>query len=184
MIRVTILISLLSACGGAAFSSTIDAPPPDAAAPITVSLEAGEEGDAANAVAPPDALSDVALETSTGEATLEATLNADAEAPLDASSDVAPEEAAREDVVSCTLITHSNGLGATWQDCVPGREPMRACELAKCGACTGTDAYGGTCCVGGVSCTCWDPDGHVRGGTWPSGNSCSASALATEDTWQ
>jgi len=83
------------------------------------------------------------------------------------------------DVDACALVTHDNGFGRTWQDCNP---PDAA---TACGSgCTLTDGYGGVCNGAGTStCTCWDPDGHVRAGSWPMGNTCNAMTLATPNLW-
>ena len=87
----------------------------------------------------------------------------------------------------CVIVTHDNGLGRTWQDCTPLGDRSQREALQACGSnnCTYTDGYGGVCTgAGSPMCTCWDPDGHIRGGSWPSNGTCSVTALATQNVWQ
>ena len=74
-------------------------------------------------------------------------------------SDAAPEAGEAQ---ACTLVTHSDGLGQTWQDCVAlgtydQAEAFRAC-VANGGACV-LNACGAVCDIDPHSpgyCSCWD----------------------------
>ena len=104
-------------------------------------------------------------------------------------SDAAPEAGEAQ---ACALVTHSDGLGQTWQDCAPlgmydQAEAFRACA-ANGGACV-LNACGAVCDIDPHSpgyCSCWDYAGPLSGHvnntadcTDPSKASCVGS-----DIWE
>lgn len=70
--------------------------------------------------------------------------------------------------VACTLVTHTNGIGQTWQDCVPINtydlnQAMRACEKSGAAHCTNNGSIcGGTYVVCGYD----EPRQSIYGGCW------------------
>lgn len=159
--RIIVLVLATTACGGSAFSTDPllapqDASPTETGSPVEVSLS--------EAAAPVP----------------------EAAAPVEATAVAAPEpapepmpEASAPEVEACALVTHSNGIGATWQSCSPA-SARAACEHT--GPCTLTDSAGGVCNgAGSTECVCWDPDGKVRLGTWPA-QSCNATTVT--GMWQ
>jgi hypothetical protein len=163
MTKILILILATTACGGSAFSTDPLLEPPDAA----------QQHDAGSpvAVAPQEAAAPVP-EAAPAEAAAVVTPEPAPEPTPEASAPEAAPEA-------CALVTHSNGIGATWQNCSPV-SARAACEHT--GPCTLSDGAGGVCNgAGSTECVCWDPDGKVRVGTWPNG---SCNAMAVTGMWK
>jgi len=69
---------------------------------------------------------------------------------------------------TCALVTHTNGIGQTWQDCVPINtydlnQAMRACEKSGAAHCTNNGSIcGGTYVVCGYD----EPRQSIYGGCW------------------
>ena len=102
-------------------------------------------------------------------------------------SDAAPEAGEAQ---ACTLVTHSDGLGQTWQDCVAlgtfdVTEGAAACAAHDGGACSGGWACDGQalfCVMGtGGSCAgpCWDYSGNRAGAV----TSVCACPFVTTSHW-
>jgi hypothetical protein len=75
-------------------------------------------------------------------------------------------------VVACTLVTHSNGIGQTWQDCVPlgtynESQAMKACEASGAPLCTMTGGCGTTSYA---VCGYDTPGMQQHGGCWEYGS--------------
>lgn len=177
---IAVVALITSACGGTPFfdrnglgstpidAAAVDAPPPDAPdafRALVVAEAAAVEADVAvDAVeAAPDAAN---VEATTPDAAVEAAIPPDACA--------AP-------------TTHSNGLGATWQDCTPLNTFNEAQAFAAClTSFTSCALIGYVCGHGGPNtgnvCACWQIAGANAGlvfqGTWGAGG-CAGGAPET-----
>lgn len=166
------LLLTLSACGGSAPTEALRATPvADGATPAVGAPAVGAPAPASGDSGLPDAMT---------------SNDGDASTALDTSVSDA-----------CTLVTHSNGVGQTFDDCDPLgthglSEALKACEawgqaeeLAtySCVAHTcpvGAGSWQEICDIDRVTndCLCWSENGHVRAYGGPS---CCAGA--TDPLW-
>jgi hypothetical protein len=112
---------------------------------------------------------------------------ASVEAAVDsvAPDEAAPAEATAPEDACSTVYIHSNGIGASWADCVPLNTFNITQALAACRATYGSDcSYDGYICGKNSAspvCACWQIGGANAGwvfpGTWGSGG-CAATVAA------
>jgi len=95
----------------------------------------------------------------------------------------------------CTLITHDNGLGQTWQDCVPlgtynEAQATKACKVSGATTCTanpGNPTCNGAnrivCGSGSSFVGCWGYAGFVAGYVSRSGAPCLGPGSTSNHPW-
>lgn len=181
-IGVAAVALLTSACGGTPFfdrnglgtienDAAVDVAPPDAADAFRAIIVDRDGGGAL-----PEA--DVIVV----EATVEA---AAVEAAAPDAPDDAPVEAAATQDACATIYIHSNGIGASWADCVPLNTFNLTQALAACRATYGSDcSYDVYICGKNAAspvCACWQTQGLNAGwvfpGTWGAGG-CAGNVSA------
>ena len=185
MIRSAFFALFLVACGGTDFTTGFSTSGADALTPDGGHGMTGTGGEEADAVTPlgtggapassGGASNGGKVGAATGGAPVATGGSPAATGGVPVTTGGAPATGGAPIVDACVPVTHSNGLGQTWTDCVPSgtydlSEAMRACKASGAERCIDSQGcgagnlvvigYGVTACVGS-----WGYGGFVAGFT-------------------